>query len=634
VFLSSQNTVNPGTLKAIIIIDNKNPNINDTKISKSIEANKDIVNGFLQNMTDTRVMNLRIELLEGSDVSLENIKNALRELKINRGDILLFYYSGFREYKDNQLNFILSEDEIMESESLERLLNAYGSRLTLLIDDCVNDINLEAGVYDESSIDKTLTKDNNTAYRNLLYNYKGIMHFSSCEKEQASLMTKNGGIFTETLFSDVLLNSSETTWKETIEEVKTKTTEKFEEWHNKLNDEKKEAIKSHNSGIQKPIQLSLPQKIISDTTVIKFSDKILEKALRNIVGIKRGRVRYRDIEYMDGLYLSGYNIEDISVMKYFVQLEEIDFSRNQIHELTPLEELYQLQNLNLEENVIKNVKPLQNLTQLKSLSLGNNQIKEIIYLDKLKNLDKLNLSRNLISDVTPLQDLYKLETLYLYSNQIEDAQPLSHLTEIHSLSIADNNISDGSFLNTLTKLRKLDINRNQISDLSPLNTLTNLKLLNITQNNIENISALKGLSSIEKLYASSNNISDISALSGITTIKKLGLSLNKIKDISPLMKLNRLEVISLGKNEIEDISALSNMITLQDISLGGNKLKDVTPLLELYNNGGFQKEDVYYFVNIEDNNLDLRAGTSNRKAIDTLIHNGVDLRWVRGNVIR
>lgn len=635
-FLSSQDSVNLSTLKSIIIIDNKNPNIDNEKVLKSIEENEGIVNNFLEHIGKSKLLNLKTKVIKASDISLSKINETLNKLDIHGDDVLLFYYTGYRKYKDNQINFILSDKEKMENRSLERLLLAYGARMTLLITDSVSETNFKADVYDdnEEQISKYRVKNNDTAHRNLLYDYKGIMHLSACEKEQASLMTKTGGIFTKTLFNDILLREPESTWKENIEKLKDKTSKKFSEWKEKLSEENKKTLNSFYSDLQTPITHSLPQKIISDLAIIKFSDRIFEKAIRNVVGIKKNYVRYRDIKYMEGLYLSGYNIRNISAIEHFVQLNEIDFSRNQITELEPLEHLYQLKRLNLRENRIENISHLQNLIGIEYLSLGNNLIDNVTYLKGLTNLIELNLLDNRISDVSPLKDLYKLETLHLHSNRIESADDLKYLKELRSLSIGNNSLSEISFLSALTKLRELGINQNQISDLSPLADMSNLFLLSITQNKVEDISPLKGLKSIQRLYASNNNISDISALSELKTLTKLGLSQNKIKDITPLKALDKIKVLSLGGNEIEDISVIAEMTSLQDISLGGNKIKDITPLMKLYNNGGFKKKDVYYFVNIEDNDLDLKHETEARKIVDTLLRNGVDVRWEIGNKIR
>ncbi|RLA67234.1 MAG: hypothetical protein DRQ88_03475 [Epsilonproteobacteria bacterium] len=154
-------------------------------------------------------------------------------------------------------------------------------------------------------------------------------------------------------------------------------------------------------------------------------------------------------------------IKDISVFKYFRELEILDLSQNKfIEDLTPLSDLINLKKLYLAGNKIKDVAPLKDLVNLRVLDLSINKIRKFGSLRNLSNLITFKLNWNMLNDISPLADMTSIEVIFLKGNIIGKI----------------------SVLSGLTKLRKVHVFFNAIGDLSPLAELQNLDTLTAEYN--------------------------------------------------------------------------------------------------------------------------------------------------------
>ncbi|MCR6669481.1 MAG: leucine-rich repeat domain-containing protein [archaeon YNP-WB-040] len=185
----------------------------------------------------------------------------------------------------------------------------------------------------------------------------------------------------------------------------------------------------------------------AQSDVIKFVDPNLEQAVRDALGIPKGRpITRADMKRLTSLDAEFEDIRNLSGLEYAINLQW----------------------LNLWGNEIKDISPLSNLSNLWLLWLSYNQISDISPLVYLTNLQKLDLEDNQISDISPLANLTDLQWLVLDHNQISDISPLANLTNLQKLDLYRNQISDISPLANLTNLWYLDLSNNQISDISPL----------------------------------------------------------------------------------------------------------------------------------------------------------------------
>ncbi|KAI9352294.1 hypothetical protein DFJ73DRAFT_830474 [Zopfochytrium polystomum] len=187
--------------------------------------------------------------------------------------------------------------------------------------------------------------------------------------------------------------------------------------------------------------------------------------------------RLRTFQFIQTLCLAGNSISDLSclgVMRYLTRLdvsnnclrevlgfypppynlEEIDFSRNQIKEIPDLSVHRFLKAICLDDNFITEVKGLS-LRFLIHLSLARNSIASIQNLDHLP-IQYLDLSSNRISSLDGLQTLVELENLNLSGNAIISLKGLSiHHRHLRTLRLESNQISDPSNLVFLQQLHFL-----------------------------------------------------------------------------------------------------------------------------------------------------------------------------------
>lgn len=215
--------------------------------------------------------------------------------------------------------------------------------------------------------------------------------------------------------------------------------------------------------------------------------------------------------------------------------------------------------------------------------------------DSTLNIPDSNLKSLLMEqeNLTPT-GLAKIEKLDTKEKPIKDFTGIEYLTNLKELKVAGNWLTDVGFVANLPSLTRLDLQDNKISDLSPLASLSQLQYLNLQENELTNIAPLKGLTNLNELDLEFNQISDISPLSGLVKLTNLNLQDNKISNITPLASLINLETLNLRNN---DISQISTLVTIdQGKKSGTNK-----------------------FINLEENLLNLGAGSPAAADIKTVL---------------
>ncbi len=191
----------------------------------------------------------------------------------------------------------------------------------------------------------------------------------------------------------------------------------------------------------------------AENDIVVFTDPVLESMVREAMGKPEGDITIVEAEAMAELHLDiefqspeEMRIKDITTLKYFVNLEQLEL---QFHAIT-------------------DISPLAGLLKLRGLSLGGNQI----------------------NDITALSGLTELGGLSLFNCAADDYSPLSNLTQIRSLFLEYSTISDLSALSGMKDLERLNLFETQVSDLSPLAVLTNLKSLYIGNCPIEDFTPI------------------------------------------------------------------------------------------------------------------------------------------------
>ena len=140
---------------------------------------------------------------------------------------------------------------------------------------------------------------------------------------------------------------------------------------------------------------------LSSESVAKLKEALPNCTVRHselTVSASFGGMRFtNDIKNMD---ISGMDVDDISALADFAELEKLVCGSNRIG----------------------NIYVLQYLTRLSYLDLSANEVEDATVLSMLGGLEYLDLSYNNISSLTPLMGLTKLRHLYLYGNPLTEDQ--------------------------------------------------------------------------------------------------------------------------------------------------------------------------------------------------------------------
>jgi internalin A len=250
--------------------------------------------------------------------------------------------------------------------------------------------------------------------------------------------------------------------------------------------------------------------------------------LEFLKGLKK--LRELDIGY------NNLNDENIQVMQYMPNLEELDMTSNGVTNITCLASLRMLKRLHFAGNKIHDLQPLASLKNIEYLRLTIDSPEDLSFLSSLKKLKSLNFNCQKIEDISFSALPQTIEDLSFFTTSSKGIEAITILKNLRRL--------------TLYSLEK-DF------DLASLPKLAHLDELRIENNAITDITALKNFPMLTALNISENNITDIHVLQDLKNLKKLYLNSNPIEDITPLKNLKHLESVYLDQQQIEKFNARS-----------------------------------------------------------------------------
>ncbi len=198
--------------------------------------------------------------------------------------------------------------------------------------------------------------------------------------------------------------------------------------------------------------------------VVVFTDAALEAKVREEMGKPEGDITVAEAEAVLKLDLSNESfddmnsqnggIKDISDLKYFTGLKDLNLSYNDISDFAPLAELKSMETLGFTGIRPKDLSALSGLTNMTCLIFD--------WTWNEGSRQDGNVSLDFMSDMKDL------EIFSACGGGIKDITALGGLTKIWSLFLDDNAITDISALANLTNLKELKLSKNPISDFSPL----------------------------------------------------------------------------------------------------------------------------------------------------------------------
>ncbi|HWT75100.1 MAG TPA: leucine-rich repeat domain-containing protein, partial [Mobilitalea sp.] len=146
--------------------------------------------------------------------------------------------------------------------------------------------------------------------------------------------------------------------------------------------------------------------ILSSNEKIIFNNKKFEERVRGVLLKPTGDIYAKEVEKINVLGLNSCGLNDLSQLKWFKGLE----------------------NLDLRSNPITDVSVLRNLKNLKMLDIESTNVSDISGLRYLQNLTYLSLKDTNVTDLSPLSKLKHLDTLFIGSLD----KPVNDISAINS----------------------------------------------------------------------------------------------------------------------------------------------------------------------------------------------------------
>jgi hypothetical protein len=223
------------------------------------------------------------------------------------------------------------------------------------------------------------------------------------------------------------------------------------------------------SGVSESVLSESPQKTVppeeastvAPVEAVEFNDPVLEQKIRTAMNRPEGPITVEEAAAVTALDLGnesfekmndGNKFKDISALRYFTGLKELNLSFNEFSDLSSLSGLANLETLAFNGTWVEDITPLKDLTNLKCLvfcwmrgdSGTPKGIESLSALSGLKNLEMLDTKNAGIRDISALADLPKLWEVQLNDNLIEDVSPLAEVKALKTLLLAGNPVKDFS----------------------------------------------------------------------------------------------------------------------------------------------------------------------------------------------
>ena len=346
----------------------------------------------------------------------------------------------------------------------------------------------------------------------------------------------------------------------------------------------------------------------SSSNVITFNDPVFEKLVRNTINKSTGDILVSDVENIRELKsnYSTINIEDLSGIEHFANLEVLVLYKSNIQNLDSIPALDSLKELKLDNNVsnidlsgLNKFKNLELLTlkgktiddasqinipsNLKILKIDSTNIKDLSVISSASSIEELVIKKSDIVNITPIENLTKLKKLDLSDNKIANINPLNNLINLEELILTKNKIKDTTSLEGLINLKNLNIADNDLESVADFKLLENLIYLNVNSNSIVNLSGISNTSSLEELHFNYNSMEDLDFMKNLINIKKVDGIYNNIKNIDGIKNCTEITTLNLDSNHLWNIEPISNLTKIKELGLAYNYIKDVTPLEPLLN---------------------------------------------------
>ena len=250
------------------------------------------------------------------------------------------------------------------------------------------------------------------------------------------------------------------------------------------------------------------------------------------------------------------------VVYRFPKLDELDLSKNSLHELP--------------------ARLTADIPTLKRLSiLGNNIPNDSVFITRNKHLLALNLQANKLTRVPEtVRKNRRLESLWLGNNALNDlnTKPFPRLRRLTDLNLYSAGLTQlPKTIGRLKRLKILDLYYNQFTELPrQIGRMKRLEQLALAHNDIHELPAsMARLRRLQVLFVHHNRISELpNEFHKLQRLRVLDIGYNRF-NVAPLVlsSLLALEELDLNNNNLGEFpTVLMSMKNLKKVYMGSNPL--------------------------------------------------------------
>lgn len=222
--------------------------------------------------------------------------------------------------------------------------------------------------------------------------------------------------------------------------------------------------------------------------------------------------------------LVSSNIQDLSGIEYFSNIETLDLTNNKIKSIDNIVSLKKLKHVYANDNAIDSIADLTMLVNLIDFQAMNNDLK---YFPNFGNPSVL-------------------QSLYLTNNKIEDFPSFENFTGLVNLVIGNNPLRSQIDVSSCSILEQLHVHLLNIDTIFGIEKLEKLRILYAWGNKISNINGLDSLKNLERIYLRNNPISLLPYLKNKPKLSVLSVEDCKLtfEDIVPILQIQNLTTVS------------------------------------------------------------------------------------------
>ncbi|WP_406714988.1 HtaA domain-containing protein [Trueperella pyogenes] len=225
---------------------------------------------------------------------------------------------------------------------------------------------------------------------------------------------------------------------------------------------------------------------------VRLPDPGLNKCIRSQFDVSSQLpITNKTLEGIQALNCQGLQIKSLEGLQHAINLDSVNFFRNEITDLSPLSEAKKLTSVKLDSNYLTNLNALKDMKGIETLRASDNLLTDISAVKNMPKLYDLMLDHNRLSDITQLPEKGKLgsalEVLSLAHNKISDLSRYKDAAPIaHDVDLSFNEIADlGSLAQADSVRGKLSLQGNKLTDAEKVANgefIKHLKKIDVTGN--------------------------------------------------------------------------------------------------------------------------------------------------------